>query len=52
MKIRQTKHNFGPEAEPFGVRLAFSEEEITGDEHALDATELAQEHTLNADDRD
>jgi DNA-binding transcriptional ArsR family regulator len=51
VKIRQTKHNFGPKAEPFGVRLTFSEEEITVDQHSLDATELAQEHTLNAGDR-
>jgi hypothetical protein len=51
VKIRQTKHNFGPKVEPFGVRLTFSEEEITVDEHSLDATELAQEHTLNAGDR-
>jgi hypothetical protein len=51
VKIRQTKHNFGPKAEPFGVKLTFSEEEITVGEHSLDATELAQEHTLNAGDR-
>lgn len=51
VKIRQTKHNFGPKAEPFGARLTFSEEEITVSEHSLDATELAQEHTLNAADR-
>jgi hypothetical protein len=50
-KIRQTKHNFGPKAEPFGVRLTFSKEEITVGEHSLDATELAQEHTLNSGDR-
>jgi hypothetical protein len=50
-KIRQTKHNFGAKAEPFGVRLTFSEVEITVDEHSLDATELAQEHTLNSGDR-
>jgi hypothetical protein len=51
VKIRQTKHNFGPKAEPFGVRLTFSEEEITVGEHSLDATELAQEHTLNSGHR-
>jgi DNA-binding MarR family transcriptional regulator len=51
VKIRQTKHNFGPKAEPFGAKLTFSEEEITVDEHSLDATELAQEHTLNSGDR-
>jgi AAA domain-containing protein len=51
VKIRQTKHNFGPKAKPFGARLAFTEEQITVSEHSLDATELAQEHTLNAADR-
>jgi hypothetical protein len=51
LKMRQTKHNFGPKAEPFGVRLTFSEEEITVAEHSLDASELAQESTLNAPDR-
>lgn len=49
--IRQTKHNFGPKAEPFGARLTFTEEQITVSEHSLDATELAQEHTLNAAER-
>jgi hypothetical protein len=51
LKIRQTKHNFGPKAEPFGARLTFTEEKITVDEHALDATELAEESVLNARDR-
>ena len=51
VKIRQTKHNFGPKAEPFGVRLGFSEERITIDEQPLDASALAQEGTLNAADR-
>jgi hypothetical protein len=51
VKIRQSKHNFGPKAEPFGAKLRFSEEEITVSEHSLDATELAQEHTLNAGHR-
>ncbi len=49
--LRQTKHNFGPKAEPFGAKLTFTEEMITVAEHPLDATELAQEHTLNADER-
>lgn len=51
VKLRQTKHNFGPKAEPFGAKLTFTEEEITVAEHSLDATELAQEATLNARDR-
>ncbi len=51
LKLRQTKHNFGPKAEPFGARLTFAEEKITVDAHKLDATELAEEGTLNAGDR-
>jgi hypothetical protein len=51
VKLRQTKHNFGPKAEPFGAKLTFTEEKIIVAEHPLDATELAQEHTLNASDR-
>jgi hypothetical protein len=51
VKLRQTKHNFGPKAEPSGAKLTFTEEKITVAEHSLDATELAQEATLNARDR-
>jgi hypothetical protein len=51
LKVRQTKHNFGPRSEPFGVRLAFSEEKISLEESPLDATELAEETTLTAADR-
>jgi hypothetical protein len=51
IKVRHTKHNFGPKAEPFGARLTFSEEKITVAEQSLEAAELAQEHTLNAVDR-
>jgi hypothetical protein len=51
LKLRQTKNNFGSKAEPFGARLAFTEEKITVDAHVLDATELAEEGTLNARDR-
>jgi hypothetical protein len=51
VKIRQKKHNFGSTAEPFGARLTFSEEQVTVDAHELDATELAEEQTLNAGDR-
>ena len=50
-KIRQTKHNFGPKAEPFGVRLRFTEGEITVLGEDLDASDLAEEQTLNATDR-
>jgi hypothetical protein len=51
VKLRQTKHNFGPKAEPFGAKLTFTDEMITVVQRSLDATELAQEHTLNAGDR-
>jgi hypothetical protein len=51
LKLRQTKNNFGPKAEPSGARLAFTEEKITVDAHELDATELAEEGTLNARER-
>jgi hypothetical protein len=51
LKLRQTKHNFGPKAEPFGAKLTFTEERITVDAHALDATELAEETVLNSGDR-
>jgi hypothetical protein len=51
LKLRQTKHNFGSKAEPFGVRVTFSEENITVDDQPLDATELAEESILNARDR-
>jgi hypothetical protein len=51
VKLRQTKNNFGPKAEPFGARLTFTEERITVDVHTLDATELAEESVLNSRDR-
>jgi hypothetical protein len=51
VKLRQTKHNFGPKAEPFGARLTFTEEIITVDAHVLDAIDLAEESVLNARDR-
>jgi hypothetical protein len=51
VKLRQTKHNFGPKAEPFGARLTFTEEAITVDVHTLDSIDLAEETVLNARDR-
>jgi hypothetical protein len=51
VKLRQTKHNFGPKAQPFGAKLTFTDETITVVQCLLDATELAQENTLNAGDR-
>jgi DNA-binding transcriptional ArsR family regulator len=51
VKLRQTKHNSGPKAEPFGARLSFTEEEITVEAHTLDAIDLAGESVLNARDK-
>jgi AAA domain-containing protein len=51
VKIRQKKHSFGPQVEPFGAKLRFTEEEIGVEAHALDATELAEESVLNAEER-
>jgi hypothetical protein len=51
LKLRQTKHNFGPKAEPFGARLTFTEEKVTVDVHTLDAIDLVEETVLNTRDR-
>jgi hypothetical protein len=51
VRLRQKKHNFGPLAEPFGARLSFTEEAVVLDAVELDASELAEEATLNAADR-
>jgi hypothetical protein len=51
VRLRQKKHNFGPLAEPFGVKLSFTEEAVSLEAVELDASELAEEATLNATDR-
>jgi hypothetical protein len=51
VRLRQKKHNFGPLAEPFGVKLSFTEEAVSLEAIELDASELAEEATLNATDR-
>jgi hypothetical protein len=51
VRLRQKKHNFGPLVEPFGVKLSFSEEAVGLEAVELDASELAEEATLNATDR-
>jgi hypothetical protein len=51
VRVRQKKHNFGPLAEPFGIKLDFSEESVALQAVELDAAELAEEGTLNASDR-
>jgi hypothetical protein len=51
VRLRQKKHNFGPLAEPFGVKLAFSEEAVEMRAVELGAAELAEEGTLTAAER-
>jgi AAA domain len=51
VRLRQKKHNFGPLAAPFGVKLSFSEEAVSLEAVELDASELAEEATLNSTDR-
>jgi hypothetical protein len=51
VRLRQKKHNFGPLAEPFGVKLSFTEQAVSLEALELDASELAEEATLNATDR-
>jgi AAA domain-containing protein/primase/DNA polymerase family protein len=51
VRLRHKKHNFGPLAEPFGVKLSFTEEAVSLEAVELDASELAEEATLNATDR-
>jgi hypothetical protein len=51
VRLRQKKHNFGPLAEPFDVKLSFSEEAVTLEAVELKAAELAEEATLTAPDR-
>ena len=51
VRLRQKKHNFGPLAEPFGAKLSFTEEAVSMEAVELDASELAEEATLNATDR-
>jgi hypothetical protein len=51
LRIRQKKHNFGPLADPFGVKLAFSEESVSLDAVELDPAQMAEEATLTAPER-
>jgi AAA domain-containing protein/primase/DNA polymerase family protein len=51
VRLRQKKHNFGPLAEPFDVKLSFSDEAVTLQAVELKAAELAEEATLTAPDR-
>jgi hypothetical protein len=51
VRLRQKKHNFGPLAEPFSVKLTFSDESVTLEPVELKASELAEEATLTAPER-
>jgi DNA-binding transcriptional ArsR family regulator len=49
--LRQNKANFAAPANPFAVRIGFTEEMITLGRDILDETELREERALRADDR-
>src|SRR5918994_87793 len=51
VRLRQKKHNFGPLAEPFGIKLSFTEQAVSLEAVELDASELAEEATLTATER-
>jgi hypothetical protein len=51
VRLRQNKTNFGGQRDPFDVLLTFRHGTITAEPKEVDATELAGEATLNADDR-
>jgi hypothetical protein len=51
VRLRQKKHNFGPLADPFAVKISFSEESVGLTPVELEASEKAEEATLNAVDR-
>jgi len=51
VRLRQNKTNFGGQRDPFDALLTFRHGKITAEAVEIDATELAGEATLNADDR-
>jgi DNA-binding transcriptional ArsR family regulator len=51
VRLRHTKTNFGALADPFDVSLSFSDEKIVASMRDLTPADLAQEATLNAEDR-
>ena len=51
VRLRHAKANFGPQRDPFDVQLTFRHDSIAAEPIEVDATELASEATLNADDR-
>jgi hypothetical protein len=51
VRLRHKKTNFGALADPFDVSLSFSDEMIIASTRDLTPADLAQEATLNAEDR-
>jgi len=51
VRLRHKKTNFGTLVDPFDVSLSFSDEMIVASTRDLTPTDLAQEATLNAEDR-
>jgi hypothetical protein len=51
VRLRHKKTNFGALVDPFDVALSFSDEMIVTSTRELTPTDLAQEATLNAEDR-
>jgi len=51
IRVRQTKTNFGPQLEPFGVRFTFECEKVSTQTYELQDTELAEEESVPARDR-
>lgn len=51
VRLRHKKHNFGPLAEPFEVKLTFTEEAVALEALNLSAADLADEGTLSAKER-
>jgi RecA-family ATPase len=51
IRVRQTKTNFGPQLEPFGVRFTFECEKVSTETYELEDAELAEEESVPARDR-
>jgi hypothetical protein len=51
IRVRQTKTNFGPKIDPFGVRFAFEEHRISTEVYELEDAELAEEQSVPARER-
>ena len=51
IRVRQTKTNFGPALEPFGVRFTFEVEKISTEIFEIEDAELAEEDTVPAQER-